>query len=792
MLEKIIDFLFQRKPTYVPENTSEKDLVNTVGKGLKEKQSKLLDTFNLMMQQKWDPFDISNSIVALRLLEKKHDLPKEVYQLVEHAVEYGSLEPYPYHLFKIPVGDHEKKQNSFSQLETLLEGISILESVDNPPRWVYTDLWDKWHGNNDKANSDFFASDVKISANKLINASDMPRKARNFFLKVMDNFVPDYEVSYGIRAGRLAENISLATEETYSGSYSYCNALFEIFPETPPEVYGAFLSLPQNVPDKFDTFIIKLLKLLPEQAKKYHYLKKIEEVTTEVVGLLRNGHNPAVVGQLFGNCDFEADGAMRALYVRGQLLAKIKKEVPINQITNKFVGLISMLEHVNYNVDPIIFHLASKLPDPEQEHFNWHIDNLRGYTNSIDLIIFADALYDYMVGKQLSHLQEKDFATFLSRSMRSGTKKRKERQEIESVLKSNLESLQDCPEHVKEYYGSLFPQIMVQNKMLDVGEDNGAWYLDQEAVSAFLKAKTNHDSKDGNFLNEVVNKLIMGGLLDNRKQRNIVTVNLACGSAYSELRFGEILGSKRNGFDVQSLLIDNNAPMLESAALNCQISRKKASLLKKDIRYLSYEGDVLPYFQPQDRQLILTLFGRTFFNLELTAEVVIERIFEIAERHSRNSKSPTIVLLEGDKEKNMKYYRDPGSEQMHLVYLANRLDVRKENFFVRNESTYAALLTPDKSKVEFYFLITEDVPMVKTALNSFWLRSGRVIRIGESRTVQPSLRDYFERKGFQYGEVNNKYDEVMVVLTPDTGKFLTVKDTQPLRLNNYKGGVKLK
>lgn len=790
-LSELIGKLWRRDDTteeipFSPTDTSQRHLDRVINEHLQPEQVKVKNLVHAMIAHEWENGEVLSATSRLIEFEERLvKIPSLANSLLRAIIENDALDPNDItdSSATLDLPDPSEPQTRDYRLELVLNSISAIElQKGEKPTWVYTKLWKNWFGNSDeRRNALNYPLDVHQSAQQLQYANKLTKKARNLLLEVMDGFVPTRSRSYGMYTADLTKNLLLATDRTHPKAYGYCEAVFKAQANIPPRIYGSFLSLPKATTKGVDEFISRAITVLPSIEDKAKYLRYLGAITRSAAKMLRTEER-RYIDHLFGKNKFTAENAQSVLKRQFQLLREVDRGgVVLDDRVKDLSQLVMQVDDVSHIVNHISYDFAGNLKDDpdKQKYFNWIINLMRDQLNPVELFVYADALYHHLKGDPLTSPQEKARDDIVARAMLRNTKRMQDQSKIQEVRKNTTR----CPLHVADHYRKLI-DIPLQPEMIDVGEDNGAWYSNPESVRWYFEAKAADFGDDGvntRHLQSISRHLIRRGIL---RQSQISILGLACGWARPEIEFAKILEKKKTPegakFNATVYLCDKNRPMLESAGRNCPEIPNKYFLLEQDITDISYKSTI----GTSNRQLIITLLGRTFFNMEEASHEVMEGITDIVVNHHQNGcKMPTVILIEGDKSKRMQYYTDPGAEKMHLMYVTNRLNTHPAAFSEGEGSTYAAILSPDGTKVEFYFLVTRDIPVARNDRDTHeFIPRGQVIRIGESRTIQPDLETYFNDRLFHYDEISDRSGSVMIVLTPDYSRMFRKTSTGSVRV----------
>src|SRR3989344_2713410 len=765
----LLNFLQRKKPgkprsvhVFSNDITEGRKLEELVGQ-FSPSQQRLQDLACLIIRR-WEREEADKAIKILQQFGKEHgDAHSLVYSFLTKAIA-------------AKVFDHFENTGSFLvltqaepslgltrsyNLQLIVDSVKKIEKQEPPPRWIY-DIFGNWFGNEDpRKNSVRFPLDVVESVKPLSTASQMSRNSRDFFRKVVNGFVPEEE-SYGSFTARLAENIQQLPGT--ARAFSHCAAIYNICPKAAPELYGALLSLPRKIPANIDQFIHRAITVLPQQEMWEEYLQNLQEII-EYLNRLLVTEDQEGLGQLFGNKKFEAERALRALKHKRRVLRTYSEgRISVDPQLRTLRGLIARMEAVGSDVDAIIYsHSSNFAGNYRQIIYDGMINNMRDGLSPAELGWFATLLYRDLTGESLKVAEQRALESYVARAMFEDTARRRNKGRVTAIIKEQRSQRKEVPLHVKEAYNKAFSNVHLQPDLINIGEDNGAWYDHIDQVEQYLSAQDLHTRS--RFLNKVTGFLIRKGYVFSKE---IGIAGLACGDAWGEIELVRMLQEQgRLSHSPHLYLFDKSYAMLRKAAMNCYRKGIQASADLKDVTRLSYRSDF--HIESPQRQLLISLLGRTFYNLEKAADDVLERIVEVTSEHRQQQVqmnvpiSPTIVLIEGDREKNMDYYQDPGSENMHWLYITSRLNTHRDAFAIDDCSTYLPLLREDGKKVEFYFLATREIVFSDEDITEIRIPKGQVIRVGESSTLQPETIEQFERAGFMYEEVFHK-KRVMSIL----------------------------
>ncbi|MBW2971445.1 hypothetical protein KY359_00265 [Candidatus Woesearchaeota archaeon] len=252
------------------------------------------------------------------------------------------------------------------------------------------------------------------------------------------------------------------------------------------------------------------------------------------------------------------------------------------------------------------------------------------------------------------HIGEKDSEKLASALLRERTQTTRHTEMRRRYAATVKDGAVDCPDHLKAH---LLNEFGVEvDKIWDFRKNQLVLYAGREAIDAYnalVRRKT--DPAD---VIKVANDLHGRGLLE----RHISYEAGGCGQASAEIAFYEEL--RRLGYDVHLNLVDWSEEMRKAAILNCEMRGiddagvSDTDLEKLNLKDLMYE-----------RQVILSLFGGTFFNW-IDRYSVARRYHNIfrkrddissggkfrVKRHFPGERQRDVLLIDGDLVKDVGFY----------------------------------------------------------------------------------------------------------------------------------------
>ena len=238
---------------FIPDDTSQRNIEGVIQRGLKPNQVQLRNILHAMAERKWKAGDVIESMLTLKKFEERFTPSAEAYSFLERAIETNTLVPnseMPNDTASLDIFDLERNEirTPGGQFKILLEGVALIESTKRPELY---ELFNDWHGgDNLSLNSVRFATDVKETAAQLRLTKNLPKKALDFFLMAMKEYLPKNRV-YGVRAKRLAASMQRAHEKTPDRIYQLCDRINEISPFTSPELFGELVENKYHPVDDF-------------------------------------------------------------------------------------------------------------------------------------------------------------------------------------------------------------------------------------------------------------------------------------------------------------------------------------------------------------------------------------------------------------------------------------------------------------------------------------------------------------------------------------------------------------
>ncbi len=251
---------------------------------------------------------------------------------------------------------------------------------------------------------------------------------------------------------------------------------------------------------------------------------------------------------------------------------------------------------------------------------------------------------------------EKRLGPLLLLSSKAETKERAYRREYEAAMKRGPVPCPDyLREHLRDYLMKEFRIEVDVELVWDFRKNQAALYTGKEAAETY--EQLSRKQTDPDFVKKVVRESHDMQMLEG----HIVVVGGGCGNGKTEILFYEEL--KALGYDVHLDLIDRSDLMLEKAFMNCERKGIKVDTRELDLEKLT-TNDLR-----KDRQVILTHWGKTFFNwLERykTAkkyhEIFTERdrmddgVYELPRFFGEEGRKRDVLLIDGDTEKDINYY----------------------------------------------------------------------------------------------------------------------------------------
>ncbi|MFH1064326.1 MAG: hypothetical protein V1729_04560 [Candidatus Woesearchaeota archaeon] len=761
-----------------------------------ECKPKLAGLLNHLHDKDWDTGDVLNASNVLNntIFSNGSVPPAEVLSLLHRAIKYDSL-----------------RQSFFSEYPAPREQFEmVVDAIDKTikakvPVYVYAEIWNNWQGNADKGiDSRKFAADIKTSASGLESTVHMTRKARALLLKKVERLINSSNVTYGTKVRDLSSNLGVADSKTPSAAYHLCS-LFNDKDEIDdfPQMYGALLKLPAETPSNVFTFIERAIGCIGTNSngkvESKKYVSNLYKLAYKIALLLRGEvglqYRPNELAKFF-SMSVTPDMAEMLVENCNQFLGRIMRpesgKTPFRR--EDVNAVIPLLQGAKFDANLHILEVTRKLReefgDIEAEYFEHIVDNLREKENALDLLVFAEAHYktreahfNWPEKPVLNPFEERLYKELLRVASEEKTRRRNERRRLIEIIEDRA-NRRKADDHVIRYFSDYLGVGEVSPYILDLGKHNDAWYRWHESADSYMDLNAEallEERIDRDLMQAVVKNLSRkGGVI---QTKDLALIGLACGDALPEIVMLDLLQKEyfrqrntKTHPDVALDLYDINETMISRAVWNCHRNMLFPSTTRKDVRHISYDD-----IGPIDRQMIITLFGRTYFNLETASDEVITALTGICvEHYNRGNKNPSTILIEGAEALNMKYYDDRRAEEMHLFYLLKCLEVDREVFCYdpsstqqvilptneRAYSTYAPIPTPNADRVEFYFVTLKPTTMLGGQFN---LQKNQIIRCGESRVMSPALLQSFEERGFNYELVKKspKDNTCVIQLIPD-------------------------
>jgi|GEM_PF-5420094 len=811
MFDRLVDRIWKRKkrgyrrrsktPVEFDDLTTQQRRLEDLIKEMGKDKPQLCGLLTHLYDKRWD---FSDMFSAQRILEddlfyRHAELPEEALELMHNAIEVGSMRQ-EYVIDKVAHID---------QLRMVAEAVG--RAVDaEAPTYVYTDIWGRWHGNKDaRLNSRMFAKDLKESVSGLETVGKLTKKARAFFLKKIDRIINSANITYGEKVGNIGKALLAADESTPAVAYDLCSRFHEKdITDDFPQMYKALLRLSSSTPASAFSFVSRAIDYIDVSHNgvvNKEYVENLSKLIFKISFLIPGNweaekkYTPNDVAGIFSP-QFTKDQADRYITGYSSLLDDLLKgesrriQLRIEDVKK----LLPRFQDAIFDTNLCILDCTKRLRAIDEEcqsrdgvskrlaeYFETLIAPLRGPSSpysSLDLIVFADSHLKSVCGEELAPHEQRIYDDMVMYAFKENGKRRDDRNRLIKIIEDR-DNWRPVPDHVRQFYWEM--GIQVEPHMLDIGRDNNAWYRWNESTTSYMDLNAESMGEDR------VDRKLMSTLVTNMMSRshiirdpNLAIWGLACGDAWPEIALSKELarwcvrGDSNERFNVWMYLYDINDTMVNRAARNCNREMISATIRRKDVRKISY--DDIAYLQ---RQLMITLFGRTYFNLETESDLLIDSIYDICcEHYVRGNRSPTVILMEGAYESNMDYYWDRRAEEMHVLYFLNRLETERDvvcydpasTFPVRIPSTpvsdvaystYAPVQTPERDKVEFYFATLRPTPVLKGRFN---LRQNQLVRCGESRVISKSLIDSF-RTRFHCSLIRSEDEpnNVVIQLVPD-------------------------
>ncbi|MBN1543911.1 hypothetical protein JW898_00435 [Candidatus Woesearchaeota archaeon] len=814
MFNRLIDRIWKRKksvyrrrrtPAVSDDLTTQQRRLEDLIKDMGRDKPQLCGLLTHMYDKRWEFADIfsAHRILEDNLFYKHTEPPEEAINLVHSAIETGAVRQ-EYVIERImPI----------EQLRMVAEAVGRAVG-SGAPLYLYTDIWGRWQGNKeDRLNSRMFAKDLKESVSGLETVGSLTKKAKAFFMKKIDRIISSSYITYGEKVGNIGKALLAAGESTPAVAYDLCNRFHEKdISDEFTHMYKALLRLSSSTPANVFSFISRAIEYIDVSHNgvvNKGYVDALSKLVFKISLLIPENweaekkYTPSDVAGIFSP-QFTRDRAERYINGYSSLLEDLLKgeNRKIQLRIEDVKKLLPRFQDAIFDTNLCILDCTKRLRalDEEclaregvskrlEEYFETLITPLRGQSSpysSLDLIVFADSHMKSISGEELAPHEQRMYDDMVMYAFKENGKRRDDRNRLVKIIEDR-ENWKPVPAHVRQFYSDW--GIEVDEYMLDIGRDNNAWYRWNESTTSYMDLNAEslgEDRVDRNLVSTLVTDMMRRSRII--KAPNLAIWGLACGDAWPEIALSKELARWRvssdsnERFNVWMYLYDINDTMVNRAARNCNREMISATIRRKDVRKITY--DDIAYLQ---RQLIITLFGRTYFNLETESDTLIDSLYDICyEHYARGNKSPTIILMEGAYESNMKYYWDRRAEEMHVLYFLNRLETEREvicydpssTFPVKIPSTpvspvaystYAPVQTPEKDKVEFYFATLRPASVLKGRFN---LRQNQLVRCGESRVISKALIDSF-RTRFHCGLIRSEDDPntVVIQLVPDYRKL---------------------
>lgn len=753
--------------------------------------------------KKWELEDIINAGILFEQTIFKDGArpPDEALSLLHTIIKADVLRVQQYNI-PYPEGN-VGPATPIIQLKYVLHSIDRLIRSD-APAWVYKNVVGEWIGNKESyRNSDRFAIDLfKAVSNPegdggrwgcLARANQMDKQQRELLLDLNDILTGSSLVRYGNKFQKICHGILEAREGASSKIYDLCSRFsrkdvkFEV-----PEMYGALLSIPKDAPKRIFDMIERAIDRIGFDVHKgltdNNSVNGLKELVNYISRIYTGGGIPV---------QFDSDPNF--LQKWSKFVGLAEKYGTLGMFSTE--GMAYLLELANLDaarytesclvelrrIDDNMSGMGDEY-EPQAPHFGMLLDHLQD-ANPMESMVFAGAHVKLVKGKRLFSFEKSCYDSLVSKAYeRLALLREDQRRLVEIVLDKRNRGL-PVPDHVVEFYRK--QGLPVSGKMLDLGSDNDAWYRFRSSVEGYQllnREDMGAERVDKDFLSKIVWNLNRSGHL---RMMSILLAGLGCGDAWKEIMMYEELQHRQRTkdgrpFNVWLNLYDKNQEMIDRARINCNSRRIQASVEKKDIMELNYDA----HFSRFERQLIFFMGGRTPFNLEDGFNRLLNSLLTISLNHFTRPdgvRKPSIILIEGAESTDMEHYWDRKAIQLHSEYLIKRLEMERRIIYfdksvtqpvvVRQtplgetaDTTYAAIQSPEKDRVEFYFLTLDETPILA---GKDVLPAHHVIRCGESRLMSQKLYDSLSDR-FLWELIRNDDDEgnLVLKLIPDYDKLL--------------------
>ncbi|MFC1752752.1 hypothetical protein ACFL96_05085 [Thermoproteota archaeon] len=213
---------------------------------------------------------------------------------------------------------------------------------------------------------------------------------------------------------------------------------------------------------------------------------------------------------------------------------------------------------------------------------------------------------------------------------------------------------------------------------------------------------------------------------------DIALIGWGCGTAKREVYLYKKL---EEYFTPHLHLIDKNEDMLAEACLICD---------ENGIEPFTHTIDFIRDFSPAkfsslDMPVLATFFGGTPFNLDERWKV-FDDVRKIFLNLSPEDRDRSMMLIEGHKTKDKRFYTDNRSKDFFALYLGNRLGIPYERITDEyGNLTHFTSYNKKEKRLDIYYIITKDHPATtdrssegdETATSSLF-RKGNIVKVGYS------------------------------------------------------------